>query len=365
MAASGRAVDVLFVSYSGLLGGAERLMLSVATGVEGEAAIACPPGALSAAAADAGLRTLPLRERRLALRGSVADRVMAPVRIAAQAVEVRRALRRERPRVLVGWNMRAGLSCALANAGSRRPFVFGHHDFLPGPSIARLVRAAARRADAVTCVSRAVAEELGVPGAEAIHPGVDAARFADTGPPPTEPPRALLLGAIVDWKRPGLALEAVALAAKRVPDLRLTVAGAPIGESGSRLLAELRERAKRPDLDGRVEFAGQSEARDALARSTCLLHCSDREPFGIVLIEALASGRPAVAPNGGGAPEVVTEDCGRLYPPGDAQAAAEALREVLADPEKLGEAGRERAASEFSEAETRRRFNSVLDRVTA
>ncbi len=74
------------------------------------------------------------------------------------------------------------------------------------------------------------------------------------------------------------------------------------------------ERAE-PDLAGRVEFAGRAR-RPAGRRSrsaSCLLHCSDDEPFGLVLLEAMASGRPVVAPAAGGPLEIVDESCGRLY----------------------------------------------------
>src|SRR5579859_3997400 len=90
----------------------------------------------------------------------------------------------------------------------------------------------------------------------------------------------------------------------------------------------------------------------ALAGARCLLHCADREPFGIAVVEALAAGRPAIVPNAGGPAEIVTEDCGRRYPPGDAAAAAEAVLATLEDPaagDAMGTAGRARVPSPASE----------------
>ena len=69
----------------------------------------------------------------------------------------------------------------------------------------------------------------------------------------------------------------------------------------------------------------------ALASAHVLLHCADAEPYGMALVEALAAGRPVVAPAAAGPLEIVADGAGRLYPPGDAQAAVEALRAVLAD----------------------------------
>ena len=86
---------------------------------------------------------------------------------------------------------------------------------------------------------------------------------------------------------------------------------------------------RRPDLDGRVELRGRVEdPRPVLEGASVLLHCADREPFGIAMIEALAAGVPVVAPASGGPTEIVTKACGRLYPPGAAAAAAQGLARV-------------------------------------
>ena len=361
----------LFVSYSPALGGAERILLDLAEGLDSPPGLLCPPGPLSEAAAAAGLRVRPLRTRRLELRGSAADRAGAPLRLAAQAREVRGAVRELSPRILVAWSMRGLFVCSAALAGVRpRPrLVFQHNDLLPGPAVGATVRAAARRADRVACLSRAIAEDLDPRGAlagrlEVVHPGVDLQRFTASGPPAEGDPEALLLGAIEPWKRPELALEIVAAATRRLPGLRLTVAGAPLGEAGERLLAGLRGRAERDDLRGRIRFAGGLEdPRPALAQASCLLHCADREPFGVALIKALAGGRPVVAPASAGPLEIVDESCGELYPPGDARAGAEALARVLSDPEhaaRMGAAGRDRAEALFSLERFRELYGELL-----
>ena len=333
-------MPALFVSYSGLFGGAEQILLDVATGLDETPVLACPEGALASAARDAGLHVLALRERRLELRAGARDRVAAPARIAALGREMRGLVRALHPDVVFAWGMRAGL--AAAALGRDRPrLVFQHNDLLPGPAIARAVRGAAARADVTLALSDCIAADLGVPGTRVVHPGVDLERFAPA-PVPDGPPEVLLLGALVDWKRPELALETVA----RVPDVRLRIAGAPIGDE--RLIDRLRARAGQPDLAGRVEFAGPVDDVPAeMRRASVLLHCADREPFGRVLVEALACGRPVVAPAACGPLEIVDESCGRLYPPGDAAAAATALREALDRTAELGAAGHARAERRF------------------
>jgi len=321
-------VPVLFVSYSGLLGGAERLLLDAATALDAPPTLACPEGPLAEHARAAGLHVLAVRARPLELRER---RAAALADLAGLRRELAAIVDALQPRLVYAWGMRAG------------------------PAIGRAVRAAARRADVVTAASECIAAELELAGVHVIHPGVDLHRFTPSALP-DGPPEVLVLGAIEPWKRPDLALEIAA----RSPDVRLRLAGSPISPVGRRLLAQLRHRAERPDLAGRVEFAGPLEAAQALARAHCLLHCAEREPFGMVMAEALAAGRPVVAPAACGPLEIVDPTCGRLYEPGNAEAAAAALTEALNNAQELGEAGRAKAESKFSRARTQEGYSKLI-----
>ncbi|HYI80533.1 MAG TPA: glycosyltransferase family 4 protein [Thermoleophilaceae bacterium] len=365
--------QALFVSYTSLLGGAERILLDHATALPGPVVLACPEGPLAERARAAGIDVVALRNRRVELRASARDRLAMPLRMTAQGREVRRIAARRRPGCLVAWGMRALLSCAAGLRGLRphRPLVFQHNDLLPSPLVGRAVRAAARRADLTIALSQAIAADLdpnrklGV-GIEVVRAGVDLTRFRPAGTPPSDPPSALLLGAIVDWKRPDLALEATALAARELPNLRLRIAGAPLAAAGSDLLAELEHRTQQPDLAARVDIDGRIEdVPAALAASTCLLHCADREPYGMALVEALACGRPIAAPAAGGPLEIVDASCGVLYPPGNARAAATALVDVVTRAPELGRGARARAEAEFDRQRARDRFRSLLEELVA
>ena len=359
------AAVVLFVSYAGLLGGAERLLLDFATAVdqaalarpEGapvRAALACPEGPLARAARAQNIKVFGLRSRELALRRRLRDRVLAAAGLAGHAFELERLARSLDPELVVAWGMRSAIAWRILRRHSR-PVAFQQNDFVPGPLIGRLVRWAASAAELITVPSHAVAEDLDRSGRlgdrlRVIHPGVDVARLA-ADEKPVQPPEVLVLGALTAWKRPDIALDACALARLRRRDLRLRVLGAPLDGSGTELVERLRERARRPELLGAVEFVGEVEdPRPALAHASCLLHCAPREPFGIAVLEALAAGRPAIVPAAGGPAEVVDRSCGILYPPGDPVAAAQSILDVLADPgqaARMGAAGRARAGRCF------------------
>ena len=362
----------LFVTYSGEYGGAERILVDVASAAAEDVVLACPPGPLADAAAAAGIRVFTLRSRPLELRAGASRRVRAVADLVAHRRELLRITADLRPPVTVLWGMRSALAC-LSAAPRRWPgrVVVAHNDFVPGPAIGRLLLRACAAADATVVLSRACALDLDPDGVlgdrlSVIHPGVDASDRAATTPP--RPPFAVIAGALVGWKRPELALEICAAARRTLPELRLRVLGAPIGD-GDGTLARLQARAAQPDLAGAVDLVGSSAAVAAeLERATCLLHCADREPFGLVVAEALAAGRPVVVPDAAGPAEIVDRSCGLTYPPGDVEAAAAALVALCSDPQRaqrMGEAGRRRAASIFAREPARARFATVAGIETA
>ena len=345
---------ILIVSYSGAFGGAERLLVDIAPALGANRILACPEGPLAVAARAAGLTVLALPARSLRARGSGGEAVLAAAKLTAHSREIRGLVENLDPGLLLAWGMRSAIAAALGPA-LRCPVAFQHNDIPATRGIAALVRAAARRAAVVVTPSRAVADNLDPSGklgerVVVVHPGIDLGRFDANAPAPTRP-TVLVLGAVTAWKRPDLALEACALARERVPDLSLRLVGAPLADDSAALTDQLASRARAADLAGAVEMPGSvPDSAPELAGATLLLHCAEREPFGLAVAEALAAGRPAVVPASGGPPEIVDHTCGLLYPPGDAVAAAEAIVRLAEDPHlaaQLGAAGRERARREF------------------
>lgn len=358
---------ILIVSYSGAFGGAERLLIDVAPALPGERVLACPEGPLACSAREAGLKVLALPARSLLTRGDPRTVARATANLSAHALEVRGLVSSLDPELVLAWGMRSAIA-ALLGPRLGCPVAFQHNDLPAKPPIDAVVRAAASRASLIVVPSRSVARHLDPSASLAaklviVHPGVDPDRFA-VHPPPDGPPSVLVLGALTAWKRPDLALEACALARTRVPGLRLRLVGAPPPENGDASILALSERAAAEDLAGAVELVGAvSDPADELARATCLLHCAEREPFGLAVLEALAAGRPAIVPSAGGPGEIVDDSCGLLYEPGDATAAAQAIVTVLDDPElaaRLGAGGRERARGSFGLEEARRDYAEAL-----
>lgn len=117
----------------------------------------------------------------------------------------------------------------------------------------------------------------------------------------------------------------------------------------------------RPDLEQEIAAAGLSaavilagfrpDATDIIAAGDLFVLPSLAEPFGLVLLEAMALGKPVVATAAGGPLEIVVDGkTGLLVPPADARSMADALRRLLTDTaqsQRLGCAGQERFQQHF------------------
>jgi glycosyltransferase involved in cell wall biosynthesis len=135
---------------------------------------------------------------------------------------------------------------------------------------------------------------------------------------------------------------------------RLVVCGeGPLEGDLRRRLDELGV-AERAELRGYMPIDGG--LTDLYRQSNAFLHVSWTEGVPQVLLEAFAAGLPLVATAVGGVPEAVG-DAALLVPPGDPEAAADALRRLEADPElreRLARRGIERVRGQTLEAESRR-----------
>ncbi|MEZ5500989.1 MAG: glycosyltransferase [Steroidobacteraceae bacterium] len=86
-----------------------------------------------------------------------------------------------------------------------------------------------------------------------------------------------------------------------------------------------------------------------LASADALVHAGTRETFGLVILEAMACGRPVVAARAGAIPELVDEQVGQLAEPLDDASLAEAIDTLYSrNPAQLGLAARERVVSQFT-----------------
>ncbi|HLG54694.1 MAG TPA: glycosyltransferase family 4 protein [Vicinamibacterales bacterium] len=268
-----------------------------------------------------------------------------------------------------------GLKMHLLGAWARprNTAVLWHlHDYAGRrPFMARLLRLCAHRCSTVVANSQSVAADVRQVCGEGveIHPvwnAVDIDRFSPRGPRLDLDAlsglatadgllRVGLVATFARWKGHGTFLKALAMLPSSLP-VRGYVIGGPVYETaGSQTsLAELREQADSLGLGSRVGFTGFVQDSAAAMRSLdIIVHAStDPEPFGLVIAEGMACGKPVVASRAGGALELTQSGTNALeHTPGDAQALAQRIEELARDAglrQRLGDTGRATAERCFT-----------------
>jgi len=300
--------------------------------------------------------------------------------IVAQARELARLFRQLQPDLIhLNDSLPAHQASLLAAIWNRTPAVVHVRAFTPHAPFDRWL---ASRPVGYLCISQAIAHWLqqqvgsGRPMA-VVYNGVALADFV-----PGEGREAArlslglrpddlavgLIGRLEPWKGQTVFLEALAQARQEYPALR----GLIIGDAQPAFPhyeAELRQRAAALGLGSGVIFAGRrDDLGPVLAALDLVAHTSvTPEPFGRVIIEAMAAARPVIASDAGAGPEIVTDgETGRIVPAGDVAALATAMVALARSPaerQRLAQAGRALVATRFTAEATARAVVDFYERL--
>jgi glycosyltransferase involved in cell wall biosynthesis len=182
-----------------------------------------------------------------------------------------------------------------------------------------------------------------------VHCGVTPSLYA---PAPDHVPgkRLIFVGRLAAIKGVAVLLEAFARIRQTHPDASLTL----VGDGPERKALEAT--AARLGIADAVDFAGylsQSQVADRLSRADIFALPSFAEGVPVVLMEAMASRLPVIAPRVAGVPELVEDGVsGFNVSPGDADMLTARIDALLSDPAlraSMGEAGRAKVAAEFDQ----------------
>lgn len=175
------------------------------------------------------------------------------------------------------------------------------------------------------------------PRLKVVHCGIEPRHFSKAQPLPTGGPLLVAIGRLAEQKGFSLLIEAIALAAPRHPDLHLTLVGS--GE----LQGEIERSIAALGLGAHVTLTGwldEAHVRKALTAAQALILPSFAEGLPMVVMEAMAAGRPVIATSIAGVPELVSPQTGWLRPAGDAEALACAIDALAAtSPAQLADMG--------------------------
>ncbi len=358
---------LLFVDHAPALGGAERILLMVLSRLDRrrwQAHLACNSEELLGRASALGVPTDIVGMQSLRRSPRAIMHWCAGTRSLAHLA------RRVDASLLVANTVRAAFYAAPASRLARIPFVWYMHDLWLSESRPQHEWAdqAAKRllcssASAVVAISNSVACQ--VPCEQkvvVIHNGIDVDEFrAGDGASLFRLRQGLgsggflvgTVGRLRPWKGQDRFLRAMARVADILPAARFLVVGGSIFGVQDGYAERLHRLAADLDIANRVTFTGHlSDVRPALAAMDLFVHPGDPEPFGLVNLEAMAMRKPVVAFAHGALPEIVLDgETGLLVQPGDEGALADAVLDLLSDPQRrsaMGAAARERVEAHFT-----------------
>jgi glycosyltransferase involved in cell wall biosynthesis len=274
--------------------------------------------------------------------------------------QLRRIIHDFRPHIVHSNGIKMHILAAMTPFGP--PLIWHVHDFLGARPITKwLARLLAPRVDLAIAISNSVRQDfLSIAPSvktRTIHNAIDVAIFHPNGPnidldsfagPDFEGAPGLrrigLLATYARWKGHDTFLRAAAkLVGEGQSNLRFYIIGGP-------LYATAQSQFSRAELQGLVSdrlrkyvvfVPFQKLAADVLRSLDIVVHASSRaEPFGLTIVEAMASGKPTIVSRAGGAAEVFIEGENALgFEPGDDDDLARCIRRLAGDAGLCGHLG--------------------------
>lgn len=198
---------------------------------------------------------------------------------------------------------------------------------------------------------------------ERFQPSISGAEIREEFGIPVEAPVIGMVGRFVPRKGHRLFIRSCAMVAKAYPEVHFILVGQKFPAYAS-YLQEINQLAGSLGLSPKMHFVywHLDVPKIIAAFNIAVLASTLPEGFGLVLIEAMAMGKPVVATKVGGVIDIVTEDVGYLVPPEDEQAMSTALANLLADEkmaERMGQAGRKRVLKHFTSDQSASRMEQV------
>ena len=196
-----------------------------------------------------------------------------------------------------------------------------------------------------------------------LPPGIDDREFSPGPKSSGENPNILFLANLFIRKGIFTLLDAFEELSKRIPLVRLTIAG------DGPAIAAVKARVAASHYRARVQFLGRIDRAgipDLLRQ--CSVYClpSHGEPFGMTALEAMACGKPLVVTDAGGLGYMVSDQGGRRVPVKNPIALAHALEELLSDPElcrRMGEYNRAQVETHYTWPIVVSRLETIYEQV--
>lgn len=365
---------ILFISPSADIGGAEMSLLVLLNGLNASTyrrlLLMPEEGPLGDRAKAMGCEVIIAPFSPMSLERQLSASVANSLRSARQIPQLTRLLSEVEPDLIHINSYRVGVPFTLAARHLRIPTIWHIRDIPESKYKKTVLKWTTRLPDKVIAISHAVAASLGIERqrtAVVIYNGVEFTQYEEA---PVGKFRAELnlsdnevllctIGQLIPMKGQHLLLRSFAQL-QDCGHLHLAIVGGKVASAWAderateAYIASLHQFVQEHDLSARVTFTGfRSDIPTILQDCDLYVHAhTTREPFGRVLVEAMAAKKPVVAPRRGGIPEIVVDgETGILYEPPSSAALTDALKRALATKAQwptMGESGYRRAKARFS-----------------
>jgi glycosyltransferase involved in cell wall biosynthesis len=356
------AIRVLFVDHETRLSGGQRDLVDLVAELDKslvEPHVALPgPGPLAEALVDRGANVhvvamnyglLGVSRWELSARPWKAAPYLRAFLVAA--AKLARLTSRIRPDVIHSNSMKAHLLAVPAARMAGVPHVWHVRDILESGWLQRgFSLVAGFAASRVLCLSHAAARQFdGTRADRNVQVVYNGIRPEPTSSDEVEAWRGRLgagegdllvgmVGQIAYWKGQDVFVEAAARLVADAPHVRFAIVGECLfPENEGEFEAATRQRSRDAELADVMVWAGPAQPIEpVMAALDILVHASRLpEPFGRVIVEAMAQGTPVVTTSTGAGPELVPAEAGRLLPAGDAGVLAQTLGALVVDRAEL------------------------------
>ncbi len=366
---------VLYLNHSAQMSGAEASLRSLLWGLRRADApidplVALPgEGPLTSLLRDEGWSVTLAPLRRLERPRGLVDTMASLLHVLQTAPHICRLANGSDAKIIHSNSTTAHIVGGIAGDKTHKPAIWHCRDLVP---LGKIAGQLGDKAAQVVAISNCVADLLEGEGVSR-----DKIRVIFNGLDPDEwrprqrsvvrellaiPPDDFVFGVVgqmVPWKNHSAFIEAAAqlMQDPECARARFVVIGGDLWDEQATYIKELRALVKKHELAGRFNFVPhQSDGADALAALDCLVHPALDEPFGRVVMEAMAMQKPVIAMNSNGPKEIIQhEHDGLLVEP---EELASAMKRVLQDAdlrEHLSHNARPSVESRFHIAEHTRK----------
>ncbi len=365
---------VLYINLEGEIAGSETSLLTLVKHLykDFSLAVACP---------DDSLLAKRLKEAKVVTLGLPEPSLLSNFRWQKFAYAFRtifcvaKAICKERPRIIHANNFRAAAVSVVPALITGRRLLWHARDMSRFRLVSRICGFFCERIIAVSNSVKNLLIEQGINPTkiDVVYNGTKVNSLSGRKAIKTEfnngPIRFTNVGQFIPWKKQTLFVEAACLLTRKYIDVEFFIIGDDIFKRDHKYKIKLLNMIRNCAVPEKFTLLGWQENMEEMWNKVdCLVHTADREPFGRVIIEAMAHKVPVIAVNGGGPREIIQDDeTGILVNPDDAEALSKAMLRIAQNKElaiRLAESGYERVISDFSAEKTaeniRRIYNEVL-----